>query len=34
MSVTAADFNWLTSEIYGEEIPHSELKILAKYYSV
>ena len=31
-SVTTAEFNELSSEIYGSAIPHSELKILAKIY--
>ena len=28
--VSTAEFNGLSSETYGNEIPHSELKILAK----
>ena len=30
ISVTTAEFNKHSSEIYGNEIPHSELKIFAK----
>ena len=30
ISVTTAEFNGLSSEIYGNGIPHSELKILLK----
>ena len=29
-SVTTVEFNGLSSEIYGNEIPHTELKILPK----
>ena len=30
LSVTTAEFNGLSSEIYGNATPHSELKILPK----
>ena len=29
-TITTAEFNGLSSEIYGNEISHSELKIFAK----
>ena len=30
MSITTAEFNGLSSEIYGNGIPHTQLKILVK----
>ena len=30
LSITTAEFNGLSSELYGKEIPHSALKILVK----
>ena len=30
ISITTAEFNGLSSEIHGNGIPHSEVKILAK----